>query len=106
MPDIQYFGTDVLIEKRFAPVKPVQRYSANRQLMLNKSGKAKTFNVPNRDADGNPIWAWVVYQKATVVGGVHPFSGEQTTLPFVWMPVDEANTYDEACAKAQQLSGG
>lgn len=102
----EFFGSNVLIEQRFAPVKPVQRFGKDRSPMLNKSGKPKTFNVPHKDANGKPIWGWVVYRKTKVIGKVHPFTGEQTSLPFVWMPAGEFDTRDEARQLAQQLSGG
>jgi|SRR6516165_7207904 len=101
---IEQFGDDVRIEQRFAPVRPIS-LSRGRTMVRNVAGNAVTTNVSHTDAAGNPIWAWVVYQRQAVVNRIHPWSGEPTSDELVWMPVQEFNTHDEAAAAAQQLAG-
>ena len=100
------FGADVRIEQRFAPVRPAPRsLPGSTNVALTKSGRVITTNVPHTDADGNPIWAWVIYRREVVVNGINPWTGEATSDTHVWMPVEERDTYEEARARAQELAG-
>jgi hypothetical protein len=102
---IEQFGDQVRIEQRAAPVRPIPLSRGSRGTVLTTAGNPVTANVIHTDSEGNPIWAWVVYQRQVVVNNIHPWTGEPTIDDFVWMPVQECNTYDEAAAAAKQLAG-
>jgi hypothetical protein len=97
---IEDFGPDIRIEQRFAPVRPLPRNRYNR----NKAGNPITDNAINLDAEGKPIWAWVLYRRTPVSDGIHPWHGEPTALTEVWMPLGEFNSVEDAraAAKAEQ----
>jgi hypothetical protein len=102
---IEDFGSNVRIEQRFAPVRPVPRSVRGGGDALTKAGFQITDNAINLDASGNPVWPWVIYQRQAVVDGIHPWTGEPTTETSVWMPVDVRDTEEDARAAAQALAG-
>jgi hypothetical protein len=101
----EFFGDDVMIEQRSAPVKPVALRDGTGTPVMTQAGKPVTYSVPNVDGDGNPILAWVVYERMAVVDGIHPWTGDKTSETFVWMPVAECGTVEEARQTAEQLRG-